>query len=100
VVFESNGHRLEAGGFQSVGAYDVLICNLNPRLDRRDPPETPAPLLQYFESGLTTQEVAALMTRGNDAPDRLEAERALVELVAEGKAVREPLGDDALWRAA
>jgi hypothetical protein len=97
VVFQSNGHRLEAGGFQAVEAYDVLVCNLNPELERRQPPETPAPLLQYFDGGLTTQEVAALMTHGNDVPDRLAAEHALLELVAAGEAVRRPLGDDAVW---
>ena len=37
------------------------------------------------------------MTDGNDAPDRDAAEAALMELVADGEAVREPLGDDALW---
>jgi predicted DsbA family dithiol-disulfide isomerase len=99
VVFGSNGTALTAGGFQPVEAYDVLIANLDPGLDRREPPETPAPLLEYFPSGLTTQEVAALMTAGNDVPDRASAERALIELVAEGRAVREPLGDDALWRS-
>ncbi len=62
------------------------------------PPETPEPLLDAFPDGLTTQEVAALMTHGNDAPDRAAAERALVGLVAEGGAVRRALGDDALWR--
>lgn len=40
------------------------------------------------------------MTAGNDAVDRPDAERALIELVADGRAVREPLGDDALWKAA
>ncbi len=40
------------------------------------------------------------MTHGNDAVDRPAAERALIELVADGSAVREPLGDDALWKAA
>jgi hypothetical protein len=39
------------------------------------------------------------MTRENDAPDRAAAEAALLELVAEGRAVREPLGGDALWKA-
>jgi hypothetical protein len=101
VVFETaDGRRLEAGGFQPVEAYDVLVCNLDPTLDRREPPETPGPLLSYFDGGLTTQEVAALMTQGNDAPDRFEAERALIELVGGGEAVRQPLGDDALWLAA
>jgi hypothetical protein len=99
VVLEQNGTRLVAGGFQPVEAYDVLIANLDPTLQREPPPETPAPLLKRFPDGLTTQEVAALMTHGNDAPDRAAAEVALLELVAAGDAVREPLGDDALWRA-
>ncbi len=100
VVFSSNGTKLVAGGFQPVEAYDVLIANLDPGLHREAPPETPAPLLEYFEQGLTTQEVAALMAAGNDAVDRAAAEVALIELVASGRAVREPLGDDALWKAA
>ena len=98
VTFESNGTRMVAGGFQPVEAYDVLIVNLDPTLHREPPPETPAPLLERFSDGLTTQEVAALMAHGNDAPDRAAAEAALLELVAEGRAVREPLGGDALWK--
>jgi predicted DsbA family dithiol-disulfide isomerase len=98
VVFESDGKRLVAGGFQPVEAYDVLIANLDPTLHREPPPETPAPLLERFREGLTTQEVAALLARGNDAPDGISAEAALIELVAGGQAVREPLGDDALWK--
>jgi predicted DsbA family dithiol-disulfide isomerase len=100
VIFQSNGTRLEAGGFQPVEAYDVLVANLDPGLTRQPPPATPAPLLNHFTGGLTTQEVAALMTAGNDAPDRKAAEAALLELVAEGLATRTQLGDDALWRAA
>jgi predicted DsbA family dithiol-disulfide isomerase len=100
VIFQSNGTRLEAGGFQPVEAYDVLIANLDPGLQRQPPPETPTPLLNHFSGGLTTQEVAALMTAGNDAPDRKAAEAALLELLAEGLATRTQLGDDALWRAA
>jgi protein-disulfide isomerase-like protein with CxxC motif len=100
LVFERDGQRLEAGGFQPVEAYDVLIANLDPTLSRRQPPETPAALLEYFDGGLSTQEVALLMTRSNDAPDRRAAEAALLELVASGEAVRQPLGDDALWLSA
>jgi predicted DsbA family dithiol-disulfide isomerase len=100
VILRSNGTRLEAGGFQPVEAYDVLIANLDPTLERQAPPTTPTPLLNAFEGGLTTQEVAALMTAGNDAPDRKAAEAALIELVAEGLATRIQLGDDALWSAA
>ena len=100
IVFQSNGTALVAGGFQPVEAYDILVTNLDPTLDRKAPPETPEPLLAAFPGGLTTQEVAALMTHGNDAPDRQAAEAALIELVADGKAARRSLGDDALWLAA
>jgi protein-disulfide isomerase-like protein with CxxC motif len=98
IVFESNGQRLIAGGFQPVEAYDVLVANLDPELHREPPPDNPRPLLDRFSGGLTTQEVALLLTEGNDAPDRPAAESALLELVAAGHAVREPLGDDALWK--
>ncbi|HEX6667731.1 MAG TPA: DsbA family protein [Solirubrobacterales bacterium] len=98
VVFRGeDGTELGAGGFQPVEAYDVLLANLDPGLERQDPPESPAPLFDHFPDGLTTQEVAALMTSGNDVPDRVAAERALLELVVAGDLVREPRGDDALW---
>ncbi len=100
IVFQSNGTRLVAGGFQPVEAYDVLVANIDPTLDRKPPPDTPEPLLHHFRGGVTTQEVAALMTPNNGTPNREAAEAAMVELVAEGKAVREPLGDDALWKPA
>jgi predicted DsbA family dithiol-disulfide isomerase len=100
VLFERDGQRLVAGGFQPVEAYDVLIANLNPNLHREPPPETPEPLLARFERGLTTQEIAALLTHSNDAPDRTGAEAALVELAGAGRATRTPLGDDALWQLA
>jgi hypothetical protein len=100
LVFETrDGRRLEAGGFQPVEAYDVVIANLDPSLERQAPPEDPGPLLEYFDWGLTTQEVAAVMTRGNDRPDRLAAETALLGLVDAGRAGRQALGDDALWSA-
>jgi predicted DsbA family dithiol-disulfide isomerase len=100
LVFESGGRRLEAGGFQPVEAYDVLVANLEPDIERHPAPDTPAPLLARFPDGVTTQEVAAMLADGNDAPDREAAERALLELVAAGDAERVPLGDDALWRRA
>jgi hypothetical protein len=99
VIFELEGRRLIAGGFQPVEAYDVLIANLDPTLRREPAPPTPEPLLEWFPDGLTTQEVAALMAEGNDPPDRLAAERMLIELAATGRALRVPLGDDALWQA-
>jgi predicted DsbA family dithiol-disulfide isomerase len=100
VEFALNGSKLVAGGFQPVEAYDILVVNLDPAMERHPAPESPAPLLDYFGGGLTTQEVAALLTSGNDPIDRRAAESALIELVADGGATRSPLGDDALWRAA
>jgi hypothetical protein len=97
---EAHGRRLEAGGFQTIEAYDVLVANLDPTLHREPAPPTPEPLLKRFPGGLTTQEVTALLVEGNDAPDRTAAEAALIELAADGVAVREPLGDDALWKPA
>jgi hypothetical protein len=47
-----------------------------------------------------TEEVTAIMTPGNNAPDRAAAEDALIELVGEGRAERFALGQDALWRLA
>jgi 2-hydroxychromene-2-carboxylate isomerase len=100
VIFKQDGTELEAGGFQPVEAYDVVIANLDPTLHRKPPPETPEPLLEHFPLGLTTQEVAACLAVGNDPPDRMETESMLLELVADGKARRTPLGDDALWARA
>jgi predicted DsbA family dithiol-disulfide isomerase len=100
VTFERNGLRVVAGGFQPVEAYDVLVANLDPELEREPVPDTPRPLLERFPEGLTTQEVAALLAQGNDAPDREAAEEALLELVGAGAAIRHPLGDDALWQPA
>src|SRR6476659_5219837 len=100
LVFEHGGRRLEAGGWQTIEAYDVVVANLIPDGERREVPDDPLELLTAFPAGLTTQEVAQLLTRGNDAPDRVEAEAAMLRLVANGAATRTPLGDDALWKPA
>ncbi len=99
LVLQRDDTRLEAGGFQPVQAYDVLIANLDPSLERLQPPQTPLAALERFPAGLVTQEVAAIMAVGNDEPDRDAVEGALVELASEGVARRVPLGDDALWLA-
>jgi 2-hydroxychromene-2-carboxylate isomerase len=100
LVFEHDGTRLEAGGFQTIEAYDVLIANLDQTLRREAPAEDPLEVLERFPEGLTSQEVAAVMAKSNQLPDREAAERALVELVGAGRAARSPLGDDALWQLA
>ena len=98
--FASAEARLEAGGFQPVQAYDVVIANLDRSLARTPPPDGPLPALERFPDGLTTQEVAAILTAGNDAPDRAGTETALIDLVAAGHVTRTPVGDDAVWKAA
>ena len=99
LIFSHEGQQLEAGGFQPVEAYDVLLANLDPTLERRPPPEDPLEALAEFSYGLTTYEVAAIMTPNNGSPDPAGAEAALIDHVADGEVIREPLGDGALWRA-
>ena len=101
LVFELDGRRLVAGGWQPILAYDVIVANLDPAIRRYPPPETPGPLLDHFPDGLTTAEVAALLADGPDPIADLEAtERTMLQLVADGEAVRVALGQDALWHRA
>jgi len=101
LVFKSDaGVRFEGGGFQPVEAYDVLVANLDRGLERHPPAGSPEEALAEFPSGLATAEVAAVMAPNNVPPDRDAAERALVELLAEGAVRRTPVGDDALWQPA
>ena len=100
VIFEADGRRLEAGGFQPLEAYDVLLANLDTTLRRVGPPEDPLELLGYFSEGLCTQEVAVLLADNLIDVDRAAAEDGQLALLADGRATRTPLGDDAIWRAA
>ncbi len=101
LVFEKEGRRLIAGGWQPLLAYDVLLANLDPALERTPPPDTPEPLLDFFGDGLTTAEVALLLADGPDPiPDLKATERALLDLAASGGLARTPLGQDAIWRGA
>src|SRR4051795_11653410 len=97
VRFTAGDRTLEAGGFQSIEAYDVLIANLDPTLERRAPAEGAGETLPEFPDGLTTAEVAAIMTPNNAAPDLGAAEDSLITLAGDGQAERHPFGHDALW---
>jgi 2-hydroxychromene-2-carboxylate isomerase len=97
LIFESGGRRLEAGGFQPVEAYDVLLANLDPALERTPPPDDPLEVLEALSYPLVTYEVAAVMAGNNETPDPEAVEAALIDRVAEGSVIRRPLGDDALW---
>ncbi len=98
LIFEGGGRTLEAGGFQPVEAYDVLIANLDPKLDRTQPPEDPLEIFKALPYGLVTQEVAAVMAPNNTAPDPEAAEAALIDLAARGRVIRQALADGALWQ--
>lgn len=100
LIFQRGERRLEAGGFQPVEAYDVVIANLDPELERAPSPDDPRAVLERFPNGLVTQEIAAILAQGNEPPDREATEAALIDLAADGGAGRTPLGDDALWTLA
>jgi hypothetical protein len=101
IVFATaDGRSLDAGGFQSIEAYDVCIANLDPTLPRRAQPDDAFDALAAFDHGLTTQEVAAVLAPPLTDLDRRAAEARLLELAAEGRVSRTPLGNDALWGVA
>jgi hypothetical protein len=101
LVFRAeDGRTLEAGGFQSTEAYDVLIANLDTSLTRRPPAEDVADVLAAFPDGVTTAEVAAVMAPSNTPPDLGAAEDELIALAAAGGARRVAVGHDALWASA
>jgi hypothetical protein len=102
LIFEDEeGSRLEAGGFQPFEAYDLVLANLDPTLDRRPPPTSALHALAAFPEGLTTAEAAAVL-RSSDLvdADHAAAEEELLSLAARGEVEREPLGQDAVWRLA
>jgi hypothetical protein len=99
MIFEAGGRRLEAGGFQPLEAYDVLIANLDCTLARQAPPEEPLAALRAFPAGLATQEVAAIMAPNNVPADRASAEAALIGLAGDRRVRRIAVGDDALWQS-
>jgi 2-hydroxychromene-2-carboxylate isomerase len=101
LVFRAgDGRCLEAGGFQSLEAYDVCLANLDTSLVRRPPAESAAAAVAAFPDGLTTEEVTAIVTPDLERRRRGRVEAELLEAVGQGVVAREPLGDDALWRPA
>ena len=93
-----DGRTLEAGGYQPVEAYDVVIANLDPTLDRRPPGEDVTEVLAAFPYALTTREVAAVMAPHLVAPDERAAEEALIAAAGSGAVRRQSIGGGALWQ--
>ncbi|MCW2997554.1 MAG: hypothetical protein JWN65_1103 [Solirubrobacterales bacterium] len=94
----ADGRTLEAGGFQSLEAYDVCIANLDVSLKRQAPPVAAVDALRAFPLGLTTAEVAEIMAPSLTAPDLAAAEESLIDAVTTGEAARHALADDAVWK--
>ena len=88
LVFAHEGRTLEAGGFQPLEAYDVLLANLAPGLERRDAPEDVSEVVDAFPYPLATAEIEAIA--GDDAETRL------LEALHAGRVLR----DGELWSSA
>ena len=101
LIFRAGDRTLEAGGFQPMEAYDVIVANLDPSGSRRAvPDDLPEVVLAEFPLGLTTQEVAEVMRTDIERPvNREAAAQSLIRGVGRGTVAVEPLGDDGLWRA-
>lgn len=98
LIFESpDGERAIAGGRQSFDAYDLLLANFAPSLERRPPAETALEAVEAFTHGLTTREVALILAEPGHEPDDDAAAAALIELAGEDVLECRPIGDDALW---
>jgi protein-disulfide isomerase-like protein with CxxC motif len=98
LVLRRDGKSAYAGGWQPLLAYDTVLANFAPELERVPPPDSPAPLLDFFPGGLTTAEIALLLAYGSDpVPDRPAADQLLAELASNGQVTRVGSGGDAVW---
>ena len=90
IVRRSDGVRIAVPGFQPFAAYDVVLANLVPGSERRDPPDSVLEVLEWAGEPLATREVAVLCDIGHD-----EAREALGRVATERH-----LGFDGLWSRA
>jgi len=84
---EGSGQTV-APGFQPIEAYEVLLANVAPGLERREDPSGVAEVLAWAPAPLATVEVAAVCG--------LDPDEAREQLTAAG-AVERPAGPDAYW---
>ena len=100
LIFERDGRRLVAGGYQPLAVYDLCVANMDPTLDCRPAPDDPVDLLAELPYGLTTREIALALAERNDEPDDETVTAALLALASSGKVHGEELGGGTLWRPA
>ncbi len=83
----ADGVTISVPGFQPFAVYDAILANLVPGLDRPDPPESAAQVLEWRGFPLATQEVATVC----DVPfDRAREELGRI-------AEQEYVGADGFW---
>jgi predicted DsbA family dithiol-disulfide isomerase len=87
IVRLSDGVRIAVPGFQPFSVYDVILANLVPGLDRREPPESVEEVLSWTGTPLATKEVAVVC----DIPQE-EARERLGRV-----AIETHVGTDGFW---
>jgi predicted DsbA family dithiol-disulfide isomerase len=87
VLHRDGREPLALPGFQPVEAYDALIVNLAPELERREAPASVEELLEWAPWPPATREVAAVC--------EIDVEQAREQLAQ--VAVEQPLGPEAFW---
>ena len=90
IVRRSDGVRIAVPGFQPFAAYDVVLANLVPTAERREPPGSVLEVLEWAGEPLATREVAVICDIDH-ATAREELGRVAVE---------RHLGADGLWSPA
>ena len=90
IVRRSDGVRIAVPGFQPFAAYDVVLANLVPGSERRDPPDSVLDVLEWAGEPLATREVAVVCDI-----DHAEAREELGRVAEERH-----LGFDGLWSPA
>ena len=87
---DRDGVQIAVPGFQPFAAYDVVLANLVPGTERRDPPRTALEVLEWAGEPLASREVAVVMD-----VDHAAAREELGRVADE-----EHIGADGLWCAA
>ncbi len=90
IVRHSDGVQIAVPGFQPFAAYDVVLANLLPGTDRRDPPRSVLEVLEWAGMPLASREVAVLMDI-----DQAQAREELGRVADEVH-----VGSDGLWSPA
>jgi hypothetical protein len=96
LMADADGRPLEAGGFQPVEAYDVIIANAMPTIERHAT-EGVLDALEGCQWPLATIEVASILCPPFSPPDTLEVESELIGLEGEGTVAAHRAGNGVFW---